>query len=223
MNQVKQLSQNKFSVKNFLLLGTVVCLVITAKIMPYLLGVSGWEIPVDQSWSYFWNFSPLLPLAIVAGATLARKWAVMLAVCTWLAGDVAIWLITGDVKNGFYPMQPAIYSLMLLTVFVGAAGVRFGGEGTQAYQTVRNLLSGAVGATLYFLLSNFLVWALGSSAPYPHTLSGLIECYTMAVPFYRNSLIGIAVYVPILTGLMHSLAPASELASAHGVKLTENI
>jgi hypothetical protein len=38
----------------------------------------------------------------------------------------------------------------------------------------------------FFLLSNLGVWWYW----YPHTIDGLLRCYLLAVPFYRNTLIG---------------------------------
>jgi CHASE2 domain-containing sensor protein len=37
----------------------------------------------------------------------------------------------------------------------------------------------------FFAVSNFAVWAVWNM--YPKTLAGLAECYTMAVPFFRNT------------------------------------
>jgi hypothetical protein len=55
---------------------------------------------------------------------------------------------------------------------------------------------GAVAAApvVFFLISNFGVWLSGGSlpgtVPYPHTLSGLADCYAAALPFFRGTLIG---------------------------------
>ncbi|MCB9813223.1 MAG: hypothetical protein H6772_02325 [Pseudomonadales bacterium] len=38
----------------------------------------------------------------------------------------------------------------------------------------------------FFIISNFGVWWYR----YPHSISGLIACYVLAIPFYRNTLIG---------------------------------
>lgn len=46
----------------------------------------------------------------------------------------------------------------------------------------------ALGSTLFFLTTNYVVWAL--SAWYPHTPSGLLACFAAGLPFYRNMLIG---------------------------------
>ena len=39
---------------------------------------------------------------------------------------------------------------------------------------------------LFFLLTNFGVFLLG----YPHTIQGLLTCYTLALPFFVNTIIG---------------------------------
>lgn len=55
-----------------------------------------------------------------------------------------------------------------------------------------------LGAIIFFLLTNAAVWAFGTM--YPHTLSGLMESYTMAIPFFRNSLLGDIFFIGILVG-----------------------
>jgi hypothetical protein len=42
----------------------------------------------------------------------------------------------------------------------------------------------------FFLVSNLGVWWYW----YPHTISGLMTCYTVAIPFYKNTLIGDLVF-----------------------------
>jgi len=50
----------------------------------------------------------------------------------------------------------------------------------------RQLLLLPIASFFFFLASN-----LGSFfAMYPHTLSGLVSCYTAALPFYQNTLFG---------------------------------
>jgi hypothetical protein len=45
-------------------------------------------------------------------------------------------------------------------------------------------LGSAVG---FFVVSNFAVWAIWQM--YPHTAAGLAACYTVALPFFRNSFV----------------------------------
>ena len=50
----------------------------------------------------------------------------------------------------------------------------------------RQILLLPIASFFFFLTSN-----LGSFfAMYPHTLTGLIECYTLALPFYGNTMLG---------------------------------
>lgn len=54
------------------------------------------------------------------------------------------------------------------------------------------ILSASVGGSLsFFIISNLGVW-LGPW--YTHNLAGLIKCFTLALPFYRNTLLGDVVY-----------------------------
>jgi len=46
----------------------------------------------------------------------------------------------------------------------------------------------------FFAITNFGVWAQGW---YPTTWAGLIDCYAVAIPFYRTMLIGNIIIVPV--------------------------
>jgi hypothetical protein len=54
-------------------------------------------------------------------------------------------------------------------------------------------------ATSFFVLSNFMVWAVGRL--YPHTLAALGTCYIAAIPFYRNDLVSTGLVAGALFGL----------------------
>lgn len=62
--------------------------------------------------------------------------------------------------------------------------------------TIITRLSGAfIGAFLFFLITNFGVWTNGA---YGYTLSGLISCYLLALPFFGNTLIATILYSTII-------------------------
>ena len=50
----------------------------------------------------------------------------------------------------------------------------------------RQLFLLPVASFSFFLISNLGVWLYW----YPHTLAGLTQCYMLALPFYRNTLLG---------------------------------
>ncbi|MFA4818191.1 MAG: DUF6580 family putative transport protein, partial [Parcubacteria group bacterium] len=50
----------------------------------------------------------------------------------------------------------------------------------------------------FFLVTNFAVWAFFDW--YPHTWAGLITNFTLALPFFRNTLLGDVFYTGVLFG-----------------------
>jgi len=51
---------------------------------------------------------------------------------------------------------------------------------------------------IFFLLSNLGVYSFGG---YGYTMEGLILCYTMAVPFLVNTIVGDLVYTKLIEGI----------------------
>jgi len=54
-------------------------------------------------------------------------------------------------------------------------------------------------AISFFLVSNFAVWAVWPT--YPHTMAGLMECYTMGLPFFRRELVSDVLFSAVFFGL----------------------
>jgi len=63
----------------------------------------------------------------------------------------------------------------------------------------RGAAGALLGPTLFFVVSNFGVWA-GSMVQYPHTLAGLVACYAAAIPFYGNDLVATSVVLGVVLG-----------------------
>ena len=64
----------------------------------------------------------------------------------------------------------------------------------------------------FFLTSNFAVWAFGNIA-YAKNLSGLILCYTKAIPFFRNGIISDVLFSLVFFGI-GALVAQSQTATA---------
>ena len=57
-------------------------------------------------------------------------------------------------------------------------------------------ISGAlIGASLFFLITNFGVWSLGF---YGHTIEGLITSYILAIPFFGNTIVGTIIFSSVI-------------------------
>jgi len=66
--------------------------------------------------------------------------------------------------------------------------------------SIVNRISGALlGACLFYLITNFGVWSLGS---YGYTFKGLVTCYTLAIPFFAYSLISTFIF----SGLIETIS-----------------
>ena len=70
-------------------------------------------------------------------------------------------------------------------------------------------LGGALtGAFIFFLVTNFAVWLAWDY--YPKTIEGLILCYTMAIPFFQNTLISTCLFTGVLTLMIKPLEKINE-------------
>ncbi len=100
---------------------------------------------------------------------------------------------------GFFSANPLFYALSIIafdTLRGGYyAGFMYTYAGFAAYWLLgrvaakslkRQALLLPLASFSFFALSNFGVWW----SSYPHTLEGLLTCYTLALPFYQNTLIG---------------------------------
>ena len=177
---------------------------VAVRLVPYALARLG--EPIDpESTAYPWNFSPILPICLFGGAVYARReWVFAIPLAVYLLGDVGIWMLTGRPDWAFYADQPVVY---LSVAMVAAAGFALRRE-----RTWPRVAAVGLGSSIgFFLVTNFGVWAFGGGAVYPHTLAGLGECYVLAIPFLRNTLVSMAVFLPILfsrVGLKATVAAA---------------
>ena len=164
---------------------------IACRVLPYVLSEFG--MPIDPEGTvYPWNFSPILPLCLFGAACFAsRLSAFAMPIGIFLLGDLSIWLVTGKVEWAFYAGQPLLYLSLLLVVALGLP--------LRGHRTWRRVAaSGLGGGVAFFIASNFAVWAFGGGERYALSLAGLIDCYWQAIPFFRNTMISMLVFLPIL-------------------------
>jgi hypothetical protein len=62
----------------------------------------------------------------------------------------------------------------------------------------RILIASVVSAMVFFLVTNFGVWACLDS--FPKNVGGLVQCYAAGVPLLRNGLLGDLFYAGVLFG-----------------------
>ncbi len=164
---------------------------VAARLAPYVLSLFG--VSIDPSNTiYPWNLSPVLPICIFGGAFFARKRLVYgLPLATFLLGDLGIWALTGDISSAFYANQPVVYLSIGLIATTG-----FALKSNCSWSRVAS--AGLVSSIGFYIITNFGVWAFGDGSIYPHTSSGLAECYVQAIPYFRNTVISMALFLPVL-------------------------
>ena len=86
-----------------------------------------------------------------------------------------------------FAITDLIIGLHAVTFFTWGSVFLIGLISNYFSKTLLKRLSGALfGAALFFVLTNFGVWASGM---YGYTLNGIITCYTLAIPFFAYSAI----------------------------------
>jgi hypothetical protein len=132
------------------------------------------------------NFTPIISLALFAGTYLQKKYAFVVPIAAMLMSDLLIGL--------YDPISMAfVYGSFLLIVTLGFMG-------RQKVSVARVAGLSFAGALLFFIVTNFGVWVVANSM-YPKTLAGLIECYVMGIPFFRNTIISAFIYSAVLFGV----------------------
>lgn len=135
-----------------------------------------------------WCFTPTAAAAIFAGMYFARWPIAVLVPLTILAiSDLML------PAHNSVPVLICTYAIMILPVGLGRLQR---GEQSRWRSIVKWMVFGFVPATLFYLVTNFAVWAFQSD--YEKSLAGLAQCYLAAVPFYRWMLAGDVFYLTVL-------------------------
>ncbi len=130
------------------------------------------------------NFTPIVAVAIMSGyffRNVNMSFVVLL-----------ISMLLVDVFVGFYKHMLFVYlSLFLITFVFFKISYKI---------NFKNLfVFGFLGSLIFYLVSNFGVWASGvlspvTNLPYEKNLNGLISCYFLAIPFFKNTLFSTIVF-----------------------------
>ena len=122
------------------------------------------------------NFTSLMALSFYVPALLGVR---------YLPSLILSFLIT-DLFIGFHG----------ITLFTWGGVIVIGLSAKFFLTSKLTRIAGALtGAVIFFVITNFGVWSLGS---YGYTLEGLIVCYTLALPFFGNTLVSTIIFSAII-------------------------
>ncbi|MEI6507802.1 MAG: DUF6580 family putative transport protein [Bacteroidota bacterium] len=162
--------------KRFTLVAAIVFLAAISRLLPHLP-----------------NFTPIGAMALFAGAYITNRF---LAFITPLAAMLLSDALMGF--NGWYFTEQtiAVYATFMLITLLGLS--------LQNNKSVVKIgLMSISSSLLFFVVTNLFVWIGGfyhKPELYPLNTAGLMECYTMAIPFFDKTLASDLFYNAILFG-----------------------
>jgi hypothetical protein len=146
-----------------------------------------------------WNFSPLGAMAIFGGATIGHRYLNMLIPLffVWASDLLVNNILYKSYFNEFVWFYDGFYwqyvSYLLISFLAYYA--------INSFKFHRIILFSVFSSILFFLISNFGVWASGGL--YPPDFQGLISCYVAGLPFLKGNLLGDLVYTSVLFGVYY--------------------
>ena len=120
------------------------------------------------------NFTPVLSLAFLGGIYLKGRQALLVPLALMVISDFFI---------GFHDVMFFTWgSIVLISVL---------GLWLKEKKSFVAVSGGSIASALiFFIVTNFGAWL----TLYPHTVVGLRQCYILAIPFFRSTLVGSVAY-----------------------------
>ena len=158
-----------------------------------------------------WGFAPQFAMAIFSGAVVKdKKWAIAFPILSLLISDVFYQLlyIAGIYEiPGFYNGMISNYilfgSLTIIGFFTNAA----------SFSSIAK--SSLSAPTVFFIVSNFMVWMGNGGYQRPKTTTGLMQVYYDGLPFYANSILATVLFGALLFGANLLIKRFSQTAAAN--------
>ena len=154
------------------------------------------------------NFTPITGMALFAAAHFSKKyWAFVIPMAALFLSNL---ILNNVLYAEYYEGFVLFGSASIFWVFLAFAAI----IGLGLYFLQKISIARLVGVTfaaslVFFVVTNLAVWWFGPPF-YPKTWVGLVECFTLAIPFYRNMILGDFFYVTALFGsyeLIRRFAP----------------
>ena len=153
-----------------------------------------------------WHLTPLGAALLFFGAKRpVREWIAPMLLL--MSADVYLTTV-------HYRMPVGVEQFVTWAWYVAAMGIGY--AMVRKVDAVRVIGASLASAVTFFLVSNFSVWAFGTM--YPKTFVGLIQCYTLAIPFFRGTFASDLIFTPVLFTVPYalSLIERRNTEQAHG-------
>ncbi len=129
------------------------------------------------------NFTPVTAIALFSGVALAPQIALFLPLIIMIASDIVI---------GPHALYPLTWGCFFLVSLIGVS--------IRSDAKVNRIFLGTLGGSLlFFIVTNLGVFLFQNM--YEKSWRGLAQCYVMALPFFRNALLGDLFFSALLFGV----------------------
>ena len=151
------------------------------------------------------GFAPQIAMALFAGSVSKdKRFAFLFPILSLFISDLLYQFLYSQglsTIKGFYSGQWQNYLLIASITVIG-----FFINKNKIGQIFIGSLAGAV---YFFLISNFMVWVGGgwdiNNQPYPRSFSGLMLCYSEALPFFKWSVLSTLLFNGVFFGSFYLL------------------
>ena len=151
------------------------------------------------------GFAPQIAMALFAGSiSKDKRFAFLFPILSLFISDLLYQFLYSQglsTIKGFYSGQWQNYLLIASITIIG-----FFINKNKIGQIFVGSLAGAV---YFFLISNFMVWIGGgwdiNNQPYPKSFSGLMLCYSEALPFFKWSVLSTLIFNGVFFGSFYLL------------------
>jgi len=150
------------------------------------------------------NATPIAAMALMGGLYVSKKHlAFILPLAALLISDI---ILNNTVLRSFYPEQTGIilfsnymiatYAAFIITVIIGLRLIR--------QSAMNKIILGTLLSSIgFFIITNLGVWM--GSVIYPKSPAGLIACFSAAIPFFKNTLLGNALFITLFVASIESI------------------
>lgn len=133
------------------------------------------------------NFTPVAAIALFGGVYLNKKQSFFAPLALMIVSDILL----------------GMHNTVLFTwgsfCLIAVLGYTIRNKPSLLRVTGMSLAS----SLLFYIVSNFGVWLMGW---YPRTVTGLVDCYVMAIPFFRDFTAATLIYSAVLFGAYELVA-----------------
>tara|TARA_B110001454_G_C12579400_1_gene375429 strand:- start:258 stop:785 length:528 start_codon:yes stop_codon:yes gene_type:complete len=124
-----------------------------------------------------WNFTPIIAVAIMSSYFFKNIYLSYLV--------LLVSMLLSDVFIGFYEGMYFTYISLFLITFIFF-------RINKKINTKSLFIFSFFGSLIFYLASNFGVWIL--SGMYEKNLNGLLTCYVLAIPFFKNTFLSTIIF-----------------------------